>query len=216
MRTTISHPHRARVVRFTRSERAIHWTVAIAFFSMLGSGLLMGHTGSFHNLMYAWHLSSAGVLVFGVAAIMPRGNRRALLRTGRQLRTIDALDRAWLAGVPAAVLRRTPQPPAGRFNAGQKVNFLLISLLLAALLMSGIGLLLAGSPPSPVFKAAHVVAAYLSVVLVVGHLYMALINPSTRPALSGIITGKVDNEWLHRHHPRTTSDEDAPAAPNHT
>jgi formate dehydrogenase subunit gamma len=191
----------ARVLRFTASERAIHWIVAIAFFSMLGSGLLMGHRGSFHNLMYAWHLASAGILVVGVAAVALRGDRRALGRTRRELTKIDALDRAWLANVPAAVLGQRPQPPAGRFNAGQKVNFILIGCLLTSLVVSGTGLVIAGSPPNATFKVAHVAAAYLSVILALGHLYMALINPGTRPALSGMISGTVDLAWLRKHHP---------------
>ena len=73
----------------------------------------------------------------------------------------------------------------------------------AALFVSGIGLLITGSHPvSPAFKAAHVVAAYTTVVLVAGHLYMALINPSTRPALRGMISGKVDATWVRKHHTR--------------
>jgi cytochrome b subunit of formate dehydrogenase len=62
-------------------------------------------------------------LVVGLAAIVLVGNRRVLARTGRALSTVDALDREWLARVPAAVVHHRPEPPAGRFNAGQKVNF---------------------------------------------------------------------------------------------
>ena len=80
-----------RVLRFTRSERAVHWLTAGAFVSLLASGLLVGRSGSFHNLMYPWHLASAGVLVLGVAAIVLIGNRRALARTRVDLSTIDAL-----------------------------------------------------------------------------------------------------------------------------
>jgi formate dehydrogenase subunit gamma len=198
-----SAPTPARVLRFTRSERAFHWLVAVAFFSMLISGLVMGKRGSFHNLMYAWHLASAGVLVLGAAAIVLIGNRRALARTSRDLSTIDALDREWLARVPAALVKHRPEPPAGRFNAGQKVNFMLVALLFAALLVSGIGLLIAGShPTSPVFKAAHVLAAYAALILVAGHIYMATINLSTRPALRGMLSGEVDATWVRRYHTR--------------
>lgn len=42
MTTTTAGHSQACVVRFTPSERAIHWIVALAFFSMLGSGLVMG------------------------------------------------------------------------------------------------------------------------------------------------------------------------------
>ena len=48
-----SHRAPSSVLRFTLTERAFHWLVAVAFFTMLISGLVMGKRGSFHNLMYA-------------------------------------------------------------------------------------------------------------------------------------------------------------------
>ncbi len=194
---------RQRVLRFTGSERAFHWLVAAWFSAMLVSGVLMGKHGALHNVLYTVHLASSGALLVGVGTILVRGRRRALARSARELSTLDRLDRDWLARVPAAVLRRAPQPPAGRFNAGQKVNFILVTLLFAALFVSGIGLVITGThPASPVFKVAHVAAAYLAVLLVAGHLYMALVNPSTRPALRGMVTGKVDAAWVRQHHTR--------------
>jgi formate dehydrogenase subunit gamma len=191
------------VLRFTRSERAFHWLVAGAFFVLLITGVLMGHRGTFHDVMYAGHLTSMGLLVIGLALITVRGDRRALSQSRRELSRLDALDREWLARVPASVFRHSPETPAGRFNAGQKLNFMLVSVFLAALFVSGIGLLITGSHPvNPAFKAAHVAAAYLAFVLVLGHLYMALVNPSTRPALRGMISGKVDAAWVRKHHER--------------
>jgi formate dehydrogenase gamma subunit len=199
----------ALVLRFTPSERAFHWVVAVAFFVLLFSGLLMGSHGLLRNVLYTVHLASAGVLVGGLALIVVWGNRRALSRTRRELSTLDALDRQWLARVPAAVFKHAPETAAGRFNAGQKINFILVAVLLAALYVSGIGLIITGSHPvNPVFKAAHVVAAYTALVLVAGHLYMALINPSTRPALRGMISGKVDAAWARKYHTRP-GDRDA-------
>jgi cytochrome b subunit of formate dehydrogenase len=40
-----------RVQRFTVSERAVHWLTALAFFSLLISGLVVGRRGGFHNIM---------------------------------------------------------------------------------------------------------------------------------------------------------------------
>jgi formate dehydrogenase subunit gamma len=191
------------VLRFTASERAFHWLVAVAFFVLLLSGLLMGKHGTLHNVLYTVHLASGGVLVGGLALIVLRGNRRALSQTRRELSALDALDRQWLARVPAAVFKHSPETAAGRFNAGQKVNFMLVTVLFAALFVTGIGLIVTGSHPvNPAFKAAHVVAAYTALVLVAGHLYMALINPSTRPALRGMISGQVDAAWAHKYHTR--------------
>src|SRR5271166_4224202 len=51
-----------RIQRFTVSERTLHWLVALAFFSLLISGLIVGRRGTFHEVMYAWRLAPAGVL----------------------------------------------------------------------------------------------------------------------------------------------------------
>lgn len=193
----------ARVLRFTSSERAFHWLAATSFFVMFVTGLLMLERGRVSNGMLVAHLVSAGTMVVGLALIALKGDRRALSRTRRQLTSLDARDREWLARVPAAVLRRAPEIPAGRFNAGQKVNFMLVSVLFAALFASGVGSLVAGvHPPNPLLKLAHAAAAYTALLVVAGHLYMALVNPSTRPALRGMISGRVDAEWVRRHHPR--------------
>jgi formate dehydrogenase subunit gamma len=190
-----------RIQRFTASERGVHWLTAVAFFSLLFTGLVVGKRGTFHNVMYAWHLASAGILVAGMALIAFSGNRRALARTARQLRTLDAEDRRWLASASSRMLAGTAEPPAGRFNAGQKVNFLLVCILLAALYITGGDTILAGTHHNLIF-GAHKLATIGVSVLVAGHLYMALVNRGTRPALRGMLTGEVDREWARQHYPR--------------
>ena len=44
----------------------------------------------------------------------------------------------------------------------------------------------------------------LSLVLLVGHLYLAVIHPATRHALRGMVVGTVREEWAREHHPRWT------------
>jgi cytochrome b subunit of formate dehydrogenase len=190
-----------RVERFSVSERAVHWLTALAFFSLLVSGLVVGRRGTFHEVMYAWHLASGGLLVGGVALIVMAGDRRALRRTARELGRLDLEDREWLAGTPARLLAGAPEPPAGRFNAGQKVNFVLVGVLLAALYVSGVETILAGTHHNLIF-GAHKLATIAFCVLVGGHLYMAIVNRGTRPALPGMLTGEVDREWARRHYPR--------------
>ena len=51
---------------------------------------------------------------------------------------------------------------------------------------------------------------YVSLVLLVGHLYLALIHPATRQALRGITLGTVDAQWAERHHPKWAA-EPSPA-----
>ena len=189
------------MLRFTRSERAVHWLTTLAFFSMLGSGLVVGRRGTFHDVMYAWHLTSAGVLIAGLALIVLAGNRRALARTAHQIGRLDAQDRRWLAAVPARLLEGAPEPPAGRFNAGQKVNFALVCILLAGLYVTGIDTIVSGTHHNLIF-GGHKLATIAAGVLVAGHMYMALLNRGTRHALRGMLTGEVDRRWAREHHPR--------------
>jgi formate dehydrogenase subunit gamma len=192
---------RDRVLRFTKSERALHWLTALAFFSLLISGLVVGRRGSFHNVMYAWHLASAGVLVGGVAVLVLAGNRRALGRSAHELLSLDAADRRWLAAAPARVLTRTSEPAAGRFNAGQKLNFVLVCVLLAALYISGVDAIVVGTHHNLIF-GGHKLATIVACVIVSGHIYMAALNRRTRSALRGMLTGEVDREWAQEHYPR--------------
>ena len=54
------------------------------------------------------------------------------------------------------------------------------------------------------------------VVIVVGHLYLALINRSTRHSLRGITLGTVREDWANAHHAKwldTTAAADAATPP---
>jgi hypothetical protein len=136
----------------------------------------------FHDVMYFLHLGAAGALACGVALIVVMGHRRALRVTARELRSLQVEDREWLRAVPARVFEGAPEPPAGRFNAGQKVNFIGVCVLLAALYISGVDTVIAGTHHNLIF-AVHKVSTVALCMLVAGHLYMALVNRATRPAL---------------------------------
>ena len=41
---------------------------------------------------------------------------------------------------------------------------------------------------------------FISIAVVLGHLYLALIYPSTRHALRGMTTGSVRRDWAWQHH----------------
>jgi formate dehydrogenase subunit gamma len=48
----------------------------------------------------------------------------------------------------------------------------------------------------------HDALMYVSIAIVAGHVYLALLHPSTRHALRGIILGTVREDWARAHHPK--------------
>ncbi|MGI8922303.1 MAG: cytochrome b/b6 domain-containing protein [Solirubrobacteraceae bacterium] len=125
----------------------------------------------------------------------------ALGRSARQLARLDARDREWLVTIRSRLLDGAPEPPAGRFNAGQKINFVLVCILLGVLYISGVETIVAGTHHNLIF-GGHKLATIAACGLVASHLYMAVLNPATRHSLRGMLTGKVDRAWAREHYPR--------------
>lgn len=194
----------ALILRFSRTERAAHWLVAAAFATMLLSGAQVPHRWTLTTLWFDVHVGAAVVLVAGLAGLLlGRGGPR-LWATVRELRRLDPSDRAWLS--PARMIRRRPPPPVGRFNGGQKMNARLALAGLTGLYTTGVVLITTGGPPG----GLHGPFAVLTSLLVAAHIYMAVLNPSTRPALRGMTLGSVDREWAEHHFPRWVDENPPP------
>ena len=58
----------------------------------------------------------------------------------------------------------------------------------------------------------HDIATMVVILLVCGHLYLALFHPTTRDALDGMTRGDVDRAWARRHHPRWVAEVEAAEA----
>jgi formate dehydrogenase subunit gamma len=128
------------------------------------------------------------------------GDRRGLRRTVRELELFDDDDRAWL---------RLCRRPQGRFNAGQKLNAALTAAFAILLAVSGLMLWLGERFASFRTEGAILVhdwVTYVSLVLLAGHLYLAVLHPATRHALRGVTRGTVDEEWARRHHSKWVDD----------
>jgi formate dehydrogenase subunit gamma len=187
------------VRRFSRTERAIHWIHASAFFVLLGSGLVLylpslaSYVGR-RPLVKEVHLTTAILWAVALVAVVAVGDRGGLRRTLRELDRFDEDDRRWLRG------GRTPQ---GRFNAGQKLNAALTASF--ALLFAVSGLLLWLGERDTQFRwgstiVLHDMLTLISLGLLCGHLYLAVIHPRTRHALRGMTLGSVREDWAREHH----------------
>jgi formate dehydrogenase subunit gamma len=193
-----------RVRRFSRTERTLHWANALGFFVLLGSGLVLylpslavqvGRRPLVKDVHFWSGIGWISVLVL----IALLGDRRGLARTARELDAFDRDDARWLTG-------RRPAPQ-GRFNAGQKLNTALTAAFTVLFLVSGLLLWLGERNTSFRFSSTvllHDGLMYVSLVLLVGHLYLAVLHPATRHALRGITLGTVDEEWAAKHHAKWT------------
>ena len=199
----------AYVRRFSRTERALHWVHAGAFLALLASGLVLyvprlGELVARRPLVKEAHLLTALAWLVALALVVALGDRRGLRRTVRELDRFDGDDRRWLRGGKA---------PQGRFNAGQKLNAALTAAF--ALLFAVSGLLLWLGERDTRFRldgtlVLHDGLMYLSLGLLTGHLYLALIHPRTRHSLRGITRGDVRRDWAREHHRKWV--DDAPDA----
>ena len=187
------------VKRFSRTERAVHWIHASAFFLLLGTGLVLyvprlSTLVARRPLIKDVHVYTAVAWILLLAVVVVLGDRRGLRRTLRDLDRFDEDDRLWL---------RLKPRPQGRFNAGQKVHAALVAAFASLFAVSGL-LLWLGERDTRFRWASTILLhdglMYVSLVLLMGHLYLALIYPATRHALRGITVGSVRRDWAVEHH----------------
>jgi len=102
-----------RLLRFTRTERAAHWLVVVAFAAILLSGTQMPHTWDADQPVVDIHVGCAALLVAGLVLLLWRADGAALTRTGIQLATTEPGDADWLRGVPpSGSARERPRRPS--------------------------------------------------------------------------------------------------------
>jgi len=192
--------------RFGVTERALHWVHASGFLAMLATGLILyvpvlSEAVARRNLVKNVHIFSAVGWALAILLVLALGDRRRLAADWRTIETIDADDRRWLRG------RRAPQ---GKFNAGQKVNAILTASFALLFAVSGFFLWLGERDHRFLFDGTgtvHETLTLAAVGLLAGHLYLALIHPSTRHALRGMTVGDVREDWAREHHPTWVQEE---------
>jgi formate dehydrogenase subunit gamma len=176
----------------------LHWVNALGFFFLLTTGLILylprlSMLVSRRQTVQYIHFWGGVAWLAALAAVIVLGGRR-MLATARELDSFDRDDLRWLRGGKA---------PQGRFNAGQKINAVLTAAF--AILFGVSGLLLWFGEQDTRYRFASTVLLhdglmYVSLLLLVGHLYLALIHPATRHALRGMTLGSVNADWAARHH----------------
>lgn len=204
---------RGYVHRFSRTERALHWIHASAFLVLLASGLALylpalSEAISNRPLVKAVHIYTAIAWLCALALLVVVGDRTGLRRTAREISLFDGDDRRWLA---------TRSAPQGRFNAGQKLNAAVTAALSFLFVVSGFFLWYGERDTRFRWESTivlHDTLTLVSLVLLLGHLYLAVIHPATRHALRGITLGSVREDWARAHHVKWVGEAAEAAAPD--
>lgn len=199
----------SEIRRFTYAERVVHWTLGLSFVFLLLTGLAFSHPrlfwitalvggGPTARFLHPW----VGMLFTGSLAAM-------FLFWAREMR-LDPEDRRWLRAVGAYATRQKDRvPPAGKYNAGQKLFFWGMLVLGLAHLVSGVALWFPDGVLGlgPFYGAAvnamrlvHYGTTVPAGLLLIVHIYLGTVAyPGT---LGGMLHGRVSRAWARLHHPR--------------
>ncbi|MBI5835991.1 MAG: cytochrome b/b6 domain-containing protein [Candidatus Eisenbacteria bacterium] len=197
------------ILRFLTAERLLHWALAIPFVLLyataLGMAVLYAEPSPRHfkNAFALLHRGVGVALVVLPPLALLRGIRdwRMHLENMREGWTWRKDDFRWLVLFPRyAMDPRVKLPEQGKFNAAEKLNFMMVQSTYPFYIVTGILVWLPGS--AALAYLAHLGVAIMGLPLVLGHIFMATVNPETKVGLSGMITGWVDREWARHHYRR--------------
>ena len=198
-----------QILRFAKGEMMLHWSIAIPFLLCFATGMTMKVFYNLHSGSLVREILSVVHRVAGCAlAVFPA---LAIIRNWRDYKvhiynvkvgfswTIDDLKWLFLVG-PATVSKRIVLPEQRKFNAAERLNFMMVMVTYPMFLATGLLLWISGDHFFP--WIIHISLSLVAPLLMFGHIYMAVVNPSTRVGLSGMFSGRVDREWAKHHYKR--------------
>ena len=131
-------------LRFTFFERILHWVVGVTFVLLLATGLAFAYPALFWLTALLGGGPSARVLHPWIGMLFTAGMAAMIVVWFRDMFLSDS-DRRWLRAVRAYATRDSANvPPAGKYNAGQKMFFWVQGALAVVFVASGSP---SGSPP---------------------------------------------------------------------
>jgi formate dehydrogenase subunit gamma len=202
-----NRPRPNKILRFRKSERHLHWAIAIPFMVCFFTALVLvffynpNPLRPYREVFSIIHRTS-GVCLFVLpilAIIKSRKDVRLYFYNIRQAWIWTFEDIKWLSLMGLATIsKRFKLPHQGKFNAAEKINFMMLMSTYPLYLITGI--LIWATDGALLSWIIHFGMALLATPLLIGHKFMALVNPDTRVGLSGMITGFVDRHWAKHHY----------------
>ncbi len=127
-------------------------------------------------------------------------NMRPLWATFQEAFKWRFIDIVWFVKMPLNFINpKVDVPASARFNPGQRIHLLVILSLIFVSGSTGLTMIYRPGAIGPWIAHASCIAPAIFFLGI--HTFLALINPGTRKALKGIITGFVSRDYAEEHHP---------------
>ncbi len=190
------------ILRFRVCERHLHWAIAIPFKICYLTALILvlvynPSPGRPFRDIFAWIHRLSGICLATLPALMLFIHRREFgmhLRNVREAWSWRLDDLKWLLLMgPATVSKSIELPHQGKFNAAEKINFIVVMSTYPLYIATGLAIWFLR--PAYLSWMIHFSMAAAATPLVLGHVFMATVNPDTRVGLKGMISGWVSREW---------------------
>lgn len=192
------------ITRWSTFERVMHWYVAISFIILAITGLslifgknvlipLMGKEGFAAWAQIAKPVHDYLALPFAAGLFL-----MLLMWIGKN--SVKSYDFEWLKSLGGAI--GDGHPPAGFFNAGEKVFYWLIFLGGVAMTLSGVYLLFPNletvRESMQFWHIIHASSGLFLIAVALGHIYLGSVG--TEGVLEGMVSGEVDEGFARQHH----------------
>jgi len=196
--------------RYTTGARLNHWINAILMICLVLSGMALFHPSLFFLTELFGGGPTARIVHPWIGVLAMASFLGLFIRFWRfNLWTRD--DSAWMRNVKHVVSGDEAKvPEAGKYNAGQKLVFWLMSILTVLLLTSGLAMWDSQFGEYTTIEqkrlavVVHAASAVLLLIVVITHIYAAI---WIRGTIRGMTRGSVTGGWAWRHHRKWLREE---------
>jgi len=193
-----------KIKRWNSYDICMHWVVAVTFFIMSISGLILlygravliplfGREGFAGLAMLCKDVHNLLGIPFSVALVM-------MILPWLKDNMFRSEDSEWLAN--AGGMFDGSHPSSGKNNAGEKIWFWMLAIGGTVLIVSGVILVMPNLEPlRSTMISMHILHSVSGLILIavsLGHSYMGSFG--VEGALDGMLTGEVDAAWAKQHH----------------
>ncbi len=193
------------VDRYTTGARINHWITAASLVLLAISGLALFHPSLYWMTAFFGGGSSTRAIHPWIGVVLFFGFFGLFIRFWK-LNLWERTDNVWLGKIRDVLTSKDENlPEVGKYNAGQKMVFWSMSILIIVLITSGVVIwehYFGGYFSIEQRRLAvliHAIAAVMAICVWIVHVYAAI---WVRGTISAMTRGRVTGGWAWRHHRR--------------